>query len=290
MSEIQGKPVYGVCACKEKVQVLSVDQVADLIQQMAANDWQVPEDYIPQTSINGIIEQNSKDQIRLWVGTQAEYDVLTTDEKNSTFAIITDDPTLARIESDLSHYGQSIENINKNVTTLFAQQQQLSRSIDEGLNSIEERLTNLGFKEGSITFSDAAQTYIDTTISNVRFQRQGNYVIGIIQLQPKNHLLGHAFLFELGTIPIEFRPKIQGQTVFAGVDAVLGVNGIEYDINEYKYQLGLQFTFNNNGTLMCSNTSNASEIERFEYTALNHQDGEYPQVYGAFGYEVAPLT
>lgn len=119
MSEIQGKPVYGICACKEKVQVLSVDQVTDLIQQMAANDWQVPEDYIPKTSVNGIVEQNCKDEIKLWVGTQAEYDNLTATEQAGIFAIISDDPTLEEIEAKLKQYGESIENINANITKYF---------------------------------------------------------------------------------------------------------------------------------------------------------------------------
>lgn len=115
MSEIQGKPVFGVCSCKEKVQVLSVDQAIDLIQQMAANNWQVPEDYLPKTSVNGIVEQNTKDEVKLWVGTQAQYDALTGDEQNKIFAIISDDPTLSTIEDTLKQYGQSIENINSNI-------------------------------------------------------------------------------------------------------------------------------------------------------------------------------
>lgn len=119
MSEIQGKPVYGVCACKEKVQVLSVDQVVDLIQQMAANDWQVPADYIPKTSVNGIVEQKSGDEIKLWIGKQAEYDALTDEEKAHKFAIITDDPTLNEITTLLNGYGQSIENINNNITKMI---------------------------------------------------------------------------------------------------------------------------------------------------------------------------
>ena len=119
MSEIQGKPVYGVCACKEKVQVLSVDQVVDLIQQMAANDWQVPADYIPKTSVNGIVEQKSGDEIKLWIGKQAEYDALTDEEKSHKFAIITDDPTLNEITNLLNQYRQSIENINNNITKMI---------------------------------------------------------------------------------------------------------------------------------------------------------------------------
>lgn len=157
MSEIQGKPVYGICACKEKVQVLSVDQVTDLIQQMAANDWQVPADYIPKTSVNGIVEQNSKDEVKLWVGTQAEYDLLPVEEQSRIFAIISDDNSLQTIENTLEQHNQSIENVNKNITDIY------------------ERLANLGFKEGSITL-DSALTSNGTVLKNT-IKRQGNYVL-----------------------------------------------------------------------------------------------------------------
>ena len=117
MSEIQGKPVFGVCECKEKVQVLSIDQVTDLIQQMAANNWQVPENYIPKTSVNGIIEQHNDQEIKLWVGTQAQYDEL--EDTRNLFAIISDDPTQATIETLLNQHGQSIENINNNISNII---------------------------------------------------------------------------------------------------------------------------------------------------------------------------
>lgn len=113
MSEVSGKPVYGICGCKEKVQVLSVDQVADLIQQMASNNWQVPADYIPKTSVNGIIDQNTKKEVKLWIGTQAQYDELA--DTSNLFAIISDDPTLANLEEILKQHGQSIENINARI-------------------------------------------------------------------------------------------------------------------------------------------------------------------------------
>ena len=115
MSEIQGKPVYGTCECKEKVQVLSVDQATDLIQQMASNDWQVPADYIPKTSVNGIIEQHNKDEIKFWRGTTAEYDALTEEEKATYTPILTDDAKYQQIETILNNHNQSIENINKNI-------------------------------------------------------------------------------------------------------------------------------------------------------------------------------
>lgn len=109
MSEIQGKPVYGVCACKEKRQVLSVDQAVDLIQQMAENNWQVPDGYLPKTTVNGIVEQNTKSELELWVGIQADWDALTTAEQANKFAIITDDATLQEIETRLNNLTATTE-------------------------------------------------------------------------------------------------------------------------------------------------------------------------------------
>lgn len=175
--------VYGLCEANCKHRVLTVDQVTDLIQQMAANDWQVPEDYIPQTSVNGIVEQNSKDEIKLWVGTQAEYNALSTDVKNSTFAIITDDPTLRIIEDKLSQYGQSIESLNKTISAIVSDINGFNEgtrkvynaiyadyaSEDRSKGTIEDRLTNLGFKQGNITINDNVGSVVQIT-------RQGNYV------------------------------------------------------------------------------------------------------------------
>lgn len=117
MSEIQGKPVYGICGCKEKVQVLSVDQAVDLIQQMTANGFQVPSDYIPKTCVNGIVEQNTKREVKLWVGTQAEYDALS--DTSNLFAIISDDPTKKEIEDTLKEHGINLDNLNKNVSQIL---------------------------------------------------------------------------------------------------------------------------------------------------------------------------
>lgn len=187
MSEIQGKPVYGVCACKEKVQVLSVDQVTDLIQQMAANDWQVPEDYLPKTSVNGVIEQNSKDEVKLWVGTQAEYDALTIEEQSKIFAIISDDPTLTTIETTLQQYGSSIENINSNITDIY------------------ERLEKLGFKEG--VFSASAMDE-DSLIDSPDFYTNKITKIGKCAIGSFNFIsptsLSHVVTVK---VPDEFKPK-----------------------------------------------------------------------------------
>lgn len=147
MSEIQGKPVYGTCDCKERRQVLSVEQTTDLIQQMASNEWQVPADYIPKTSVNGIIEQHNGDEVKLWIGTQAEYDALTEEEKAYYLPIISDDPTYQEIMNKIKSLNESVENVNA-------------------------RLDKLGFKEDDIVDLD------NNIVGKV--SRQGNYVIGTL--------------------------------------------------------------------------------------------------------------
>ena len=179
MSEIQGKPVYGICECKEKRQVLSVEQATDLIQQMAANNWQVPTDYIPKTSVNGIVEQHYGDELKVWVGTQAEYDALTDEEKTNCFAIISDDPAYNEIQTLLSEYGQNIKSINSNVTNIY------------------ERLRKLGFREGSVIASPLV------TATQNELKRQGNYVIG--QYNGSLYLTGEMNEY-LGVLPEDFRP------------------------------------------------------------------------------------
>ena len=172
MSEIQGKPVFGICECKEKRQVLSVEQAIDLIQQMAANNWQVPTDYIPKTSVNGIVEQHYGDELKLWVGTQAEYDALTDEERTNCFALISDDPTYKSIQTELTKHNQSIENLN-------------------------ERLEKLGFREGSITVSPL----VTATLNKIT--RQGNYVIGKLA---GTIYLSNGTYETIGTLPSDFLP------------------------------------------------------------------------------------
>lgn len=192
MSEIQGKPVFGVCACKEKVQVLSVDQVIDLIQQMAANGWQVPEDYLPKTSVNGIVEQNTKDEVKLWVGTQAQYDELSVEEQSRIFAIISDDPELATIEATLKQYGSSIDNINSNITDIY------------------ERLEKLGFKEGVFTATSSGGNSLTFINDNNSITKIGKYAIGSFYLS----YTGLAEDVITLKVPNEFKPKY-GSTFIA---------------------------------------------------------------------------
>lgn len=272
MSEIQGKPVFGVCACKEKVQVLSVDQVVDLIQQMAENNWQVPEDYIPKTSVNGIIEQNTKAELKLWIGTQAEYDAYAEDKSN-LFAIITDDPSLKEINNKLTQYGRSIENINTNISNILngttAVHTAQYASSDTSKGTIEERLTNLGFKSGTITVSFA--NGVSISAENNTIYRQGNYVI-----LPKLKIYSTDTTMQIPveevvlTLPEEFRPPKTVQ----GVARIITQPNYENEYGSY-----CTFEIKTTGELIFDSVTLANTIITTTTILIEN-----------IGYEVNPIT
>lgn len=71
---------------------------------------------------------------------------------------------------------------------------------DDAKGTIEERLTRLGFKEGSVTLSSGTATKNTVT-------RQGNYVIGLVAV--KNFPISSTFRTKVFTLPENFRPKEQ---------------------------------------------------------------------------------
>lgn len=173
--------VWGYCDAKCKHRVLTVDQTAELIQEMAANGFQVPEGFIPTTAVNSIVEQNTGNEIKLFVGTQAEYDAWTGD-KDNTFAIISDDPTLKEILNRLDKLESAV------------------KDIDEKIETIDERLVKLGFREGSITVSPL----VTATLNKIT--RQGNYVIGKLA---GTIYLNNGTYETIGTLPSDFLPPAE---------------------------------------------------------------------------------
>ena len=299
MSEIQGKPVYGVCECNEKKQVLSIDQVTDLIQQMAANGWQVPADYIPKTSVNGIIEQHEGRELKLWIGTQAKWDEWAGD-KNNVYAIITDDPTLATINKILNEHGQSIENINSILNNHNTQLNSHTQSI----NSIEERLTRLGVREGVATFSSDALEYLESS-SYIKLYRQGNYVILKGKLDFKKgddsndynreaSVMGKFFEsnyinmngVDFFTIPNDFLPLTE-------FNFFIGCSFVTYILHQTTYStanvaLSVLCSYNNNGVVIrkphCDNLGLAQTMQPQYDTYANYNSLEF-----SVGYEAAPI-
>ena len=90
------------------------------------------------------------------------------------------------------------------------------RDYDISKGTIEERLTALGFREGSVTLASGI------TASTNYISRQGNYVIGKIFFSSPISLFDFSGsrTIEIGNIPPEFRPKSNGvRTIFSQVSS-----------------------------------------------------------------------
>lgn len=93
-------------------------------------------------------------------------------------------------------------------------------SADKTKGTIEQRLTNLGFKSGAV------ENLVGTASEN-EITRQGNYVIGKLTYQTTTSDSWHVG-DKIGTIPVNFRPK-QPQTIsFARSAYPAGVDGYIY--------------------------------------------------------------
>ena len=107
--------------------------------------------------------------------------------------------------------------------------------ISPTITKINERLNELGFKEGTIS---------DFSGSNSSLTKLGNYVIGSMTFAPAKE--------KIGTIPIGFRPYAKRETKI-----VVGHYDIIESVN--KYHPGT-LTFNTDGTIVCSRYEWDSEI------------------------------
>ena len=85
--------------------------------------------------------------------------------------------------------------VKKSTVALYA-------SDDSAKGTIEERLTNLGFKESAVELSE---DFAEHALAN-NIKRQGNYVIGNIDIvsDTTNQIRVGS---EIGVIPVNFRPK-----------------------------------------------------------------------------------
>lgn len=102
-------------------------------------------------------------------------------------------------------------------------------SADKTKGTIEERLTKLGFREGTVTIEDL----LGGTITTNTLKRQGNYVIGAVECSDGYCSLSMAehpgCVMKVGTIPEGFRPKADvDMVVFVDNTTILG-----YPYNEW---------------------------------------------------------
>lgn len=109
---------------------------------------------------------------------------------------------------------------------------------DTSKGTIEERLTSLGFKEGSVSLS------IDGTATQNEVKRQGNYVFGTVVLNEAYQLIVDTSSgnFTFGTLPINFRPK---EKITCGVITYGDATG-----SYKKYIPCIKAEINTNGTII----------------------------------------
>ena len=155
------------------------------------------------------------------------------------------------------------------------------------LDDIEERLSKLGFKEGSVTVPDSTSEFGSfITSANSALNRQGNYVIGtyVVKL---NDLIVYPddiinSYFEIGTIPTQFLPaydlNIFGRSIakipMGTYPAVTITTSLYTEIAVDK----------STGKMICHFTySFYSEGNTANYARVS-------ELIVPFGYEAAPLT
>lgn len=128
------------------------------------------------------------------------------------------------------------------------------KGYDSSKGTIEERLTNLGFKEGSIEWLDTAQAYIDTNNSKFTLKRQGNYVIAEIALKFLNSLstqdlFSSSSSIGIGNVPPEFIPLLNTYRGYVHVEVQMNLStSSSSNIRIYK-NVPVRIMFNGNGTV-----------------------------------------
>lgn len=150
---------------------------------------------------------------------------------------------------------------------------------NDNKGSIEDRLTNLGFKSGAITFCGTSYSPNATTAAAATqgLFRQGNYVIGKLVLTNKAiYLPDYAWNNVLGRIPDKFRPA---KAEYISITGTLG--------KDFSSVSGSSF---GSGTVIMKINTNGSveRVESFGDTGVAFY-GDYKSWLISFGYEALPL-
>lgn len=137
---------------------------------------------------------------------------------------------------------------NDGVTVKEATQAKYAQYADADTTkgTIEERLTNLGFREGSISLAS------EITATQNKLTRQGNYCLLTLRLDSSS-TLSTSSTTTIGVIPEEFRPKEDITTSF-----IYGTAGLSYPSVDPAYMkcfamftLGYVVTIKTDGTITC---------------------------------------
>ena len=185
--------VYAMCGANCRHETLTKEEIITAIAN-AVQSGDIGD--IDAGFITTIKEQNGGEGLRFWVGTMAAYNALT--EKSADILyIVTDDTTLNDIEVFIEDIKTTLDNIVEGeVKVPKANQATYAEyaSTDTSKGTIEERLTNLGFKHGSASVS------LGSAATN-SVKRQGNYCILNLVLKDEY------FTGVVATLPAQFRPK-----------------------------------------------------------------------------------
>ena len=126
-------------------------------------------------------------------------------------------------------------------------------SVDTSKGTIEERLTSLGFRQGSVSLASGT-----ATVNTVK--RTGNYVFGQVTATTSTQTSNNV----LFTLPTNFRPKTQYSFLMGVVSTALG-----NDFND-----GVTATVRTNGEFYISGTLRGYTIKSYNVN---------------FGFEAPPI-
>lgn len=190
---------YVICEDNCKFESMTKEQILAAITQ-AVESGEVGD---VDTGFVSKVKTVNGSYVNFFIGTQAEYDALDDSVKNDNLvAFVTNDTT----KSDYDEAVKKVEEIIKGTQAVGVA---TYASEDKSKGTIEERLTNLGFKQGVVQGDD-----VDTAHNAV--YRQGNFVIAPdLRFHDINASSGAITI--VGTLPEGFRPKIAYETAFVGI-------------------------------------------------------------------------
>ena len=198
-------------------------------------------------------------------GIESNGDIKST--KHSIMVVDTNGTTLAKMDSNGNIFAASFKgNADsatkaKNATNATYAQY---ASLDTTKGTIEERLTNLGFKSGSATIASGSA-------STNNLYRQGNYVYGRIGITGATRALNATWF----TLPQNFRPKTAFTTSARGQ-----LKGMVYTDTVTK-ETWLTLKFNTDGTVIVTEADTSLVEHLIGITKLNAIQ---------FGFEAPAIT
>lgn len=190
--------VYALCGTNCRYETLTKEQIITAIAN-AVQNGDIGD--IDAGFITTLKEQNAGEGLRFWVGTMAAYNALT-EIADDMLYIITDDTTNDDIDNAINEIQDALDNIFNGISTVpkanRAKQADYASyaSSDTSKGTIEERLTNLGFRQGSASVS------LGSAAAN-KITRQGNYCILNLTLTSESVSISGS----VATLPDNFKPK-----------------------------------------------------------------------------------